>query len=156
MAAKSLVTSTINENKDRLDNLSKEIWSNPENSFEEKHAHDILTQFLAEEGFEVERSFIYDTGFRASFGSSDGKQVVLNSLRWTSPDLRVRFRTGLSLQPVKVGSRKRKLSDLIISMLQTLQPPIHERAETDSTALTVLHCQGCVKKSVLSCSVVHV
>ena len=73
MAAKSLVESTIEENKDRFDNISKEIWANPEGSFEERHAHDILTQFFTEEGFEVERNYIFPTGFRASFGSCEGE-----------------------------------------------------------------------------------
>ena len=72
MEAKALVESTINENRDRLNNISKEIWSNPEGSFEEKHAHDILTQFFTEEGFQVERNYINPTGFRATFGSSEG------------------------------------------------------------------------------------
>ena len=72
MEAKALVETTINENKDRLNNISKEIWSNPEGSFEERHAHDILTQFFTEEGFQVERNYINATGFRATFGSSEG------------------------------------------------------------------------------------
>ena len=71
-----LVVTTINENRDRLNNISKEIWANPEGSFEEKHSHDILTQFFTEEGFEVERNYIFATGFRATFGSSEGEPIL--------------------------------------------------------------------------------
>ena len=74
------IISTINENRDRLNNISKEIWSNPEGSFEEKHAHNILTQFFTEEGFEVERNYIYATGFRATFGSSEGETLIVVSM----------------------------------------------------------------------------
>ena len=73
---KALVVTTISENRDRLNNISKEIWANPEGSFEEKHAHDILTQFFTEEGFEVERNYISATGFRATFGSSEGESFT--------------------------------------------------------------------------------
>ena len=42
---KALIT-TINENRDRLNNVSKEIWANPEGSFEEKPAHDTCNAIL--------------------------------------------------------------------------------------------------------------
>ena len=86
MEGRDFVASVISENSDRLNNLSKEIWANPENSFQEKHAHDILTQFLAEDGFEVERNFVFDTGFRATFGSSEGMGAEsLISVRFRVP-----------------------------------------------------------------------
>ena len=76
MEWQNLIEATISQNKDRLNNISKEIWSKPERSFNEVHAHDILTQFLAEEGFEVERNYTMSTGFRASFGATEGEGKV--------------------------------------------------------------------------------
>ena len=87
MEAKGLVEATINENRDRLNNISREIWSNPEKSFEERHAHDILTQFLAEDGFQIERNYIFPTGFRATFGSSEGDKFIFGDkvILWETP-----------------------------------------------------------------------
>ena len=63
-----------------LNKLSQEIWSHPELGYEEHHAHHILTEFLENEGFRVERNFIHKTGFRATYGdiqSSDGVNVCM-------------------------------------------------------------------------------
>ena len=65
-----VVLQTIEGNKDRLNNLSSEIWSNPELPHKEFRAHDLLTSFLSEEGFQVERNFVLPTGFKATFESA--------------------------------------------------------------------------------------
>ena len=54
--------------------LSSDIWSHPELAFQEKHAHQILTKFLEESGFQVERSFGLPTAFRATFGGGRKKE----------------------------------------------------------------------------------
>lgn len=49
--------------------------------FEEHHAHKVLTDFLEEQGFKVERSaFGLSTAFRASYGSvtDGGRTVAIN------------------------------------------------------------------------------
>ena len=51
-----------------LRELSSEIWSQPELAFTEKHAHALLTRFLEERGWEVEREFTLETAFRARWG----------------------------------------------------------------------------------------
>ena len=65
--------SKIDQEKTHLKELSHAIWSNPELNFEEKTCHRILTDFLEERGFEVERNYVLDTAFRATWGSHDGK-----------------------------------------------------------------------------------
>ena len=55
-----------------------EIWRNPENSYKEFRALDVLCNFLSKEGFHVEKQFVSATGFKATFtqaadgGSGDG------------------------------------------------------------------------------------
>lgn len=43
----------IDSSSEKLNTLSQEIWKNPELGFKEHHAHDILTTFLEQEGFQV-------------------------------------------------------------------------------------------------------
>jgi metal-dependent amidase/aminoacylase/carboxypeptidase family protein len=47
-----------------LDKISKDIWENPEENFEEVKAHANITTFLVKKGFQVERNYITKTGFR--------------------------------------------------------------------------------------------
>ena len=51
--------------------LSLELWHNPENSYKEFRALDVLCCFLEKEGFEVDKKFVSATGFRAIYKSSD-------------------------------------------------------------------------------------
>ena len=58
--------------------ISDEIWKNPEIGFEEYKAHEILTQFLEKKGFSVERSYTgIGTAFRATFGSGRPNVCVI-------------------------------------------------------------------------------
>ena len=66
-----VILQTIDENKDRFANIGTEIWSKPELAFKEVHAHDLLTSFLSEEGFQVERNYVTPTGFKAVYISAD-------------------------------------------------------------------------------------
>ncbi|XP_071815130.1 xaa-Arg dipeptidase-like isoform X2 [Apostichopus japonicus] len=72
------------EAKTRIDNaaaelnaLSHDLWSHPENPYNEVHAHDLLTTFLENDGFEVERNFILPTAFRATYGYDGGRAVAV-------------------------------------------------------------------------------
>ncbi|CAH1242992.1 PM20D2 [Branchiostoma lanceolatum] len=71
----SVCSKAIGDAKDDLNHLSNEIWKNPELAFQETHAHNVLTDFLENKGFRVERNFIKKTGFRATYGSGDGDGV---------------------------------------------------------------------------------
>ena len=79
MAAAELKQAALEAIDARIDDLqvlSSDIWNHPEVAFQEKHAHKVLTKFLEESGFQVERSFGLPTAFRATFGS--GSDECLN------------------------------------------------------------------------------
>ncbi|XP_069102689.1 xaa-Arg dipeptidase-like isoform X2 [Argopecten irradians] len=61
-----------------LNNVSQELWKNPELNYKEHHAHAVLTDFLENQGFHVERKYKLDTAFRATFGDdSAGPHVAV-------------------------------------------------------------------------------
>ena len=62
-----------------LYDLNKSIWENPELCFKETHAHDRLTEFLAERGFDVTPHYTLDTAFRAECGEDGGVTIGLIS-----------------------------------------------------------------------------
>ncbi|KAJ7337249.1 hypothetical protein OS493_010106 [Desmophyllum pertusum] len=64
---------------DDLYDLNKSIWENPELSFQERYAHDQLTEFLAERGFDVTPHYTLDTAFRAESGEDGGLTIGLIS-----------------------------------------------------------------------------
>ena len=54
----------IDKEKEGLRALSRDIWEHPEENFEEVHAHKVLTDYLEQLNFPVERNFVLNTGFR--------------------------------------------------------------------------------------------
>lgn len=62
-----VISDVINSNKERLVSIGDDLWRNPEPAFREYNAHTLLTKFLEEEGFKVERKHVVETGFRATF-----------------------------------------------------------------------------------------
>ena len=73
---KQVVCHAIDARKADLNNISQEIWKNPELGFEEFKAHDLLTAFLEKEGFTVSRKTPLETSFIAKYGkSTDGIKV---------------------------------------------------------------------------------
>ncbi|XP_077980424.1 xaa-Arg dipeptidase-like [Glandiceps talaboti] len=68
---KQKASEAIDKASEALNELSQEIWKNPELNFEEHHAHQVLTDFLEKYGFNVERKYLLDTAFRATYGNSD-------------------------------------------------------------------------------------
>ncbi|CAN8018975.1 unnamed protein product, partial [Ixodes persulcatus] len=70
-----LVSDTIDEKADALNELGQYLWENPELAFKEKKAHDYITKYLESEGFSVTRNYILDTAFRAEYG--DGGPLVI-------------------------------------------------------------------------------
>lgn len=58
--------SVIDTSKEELQQLSFEIWKNPELNYEEHFAHKVLTDFLERKGFSVERGYCgIKTAFKA-------------------------------------------------------------------------------------------
>ena len=66
---KNIVSHAIEEAAADLNQLSQQIWSHPELNYQEYHAHDTLCEFLQKYGFNVERKYLLDTAFRATFGN---------------------------------------------------------------------------------------
>lgn len=57
--------------------LSHELWKNPETKFEEKFAHDLLCEFLENNGLYVTRNYILSTAFKAEYGKySDSTPTI--------------------------------------------------------------------------------
>lgn len=71
------VEKTLESSKQLLINVSQEIWKHPELCFEEKFAHDLLTDTLESFGFNVQRQYFLSTAFRAEFDSGKGKDEIL-------------------------------------------------------------------------------
>ena len=72
---RDLIGDVIRDKSNRFNEISREIWSNPELPFQEKHAVSVVSKFLLEEGFQVEHEFVTPTGFRAKFGGDGGVNV---------------------------------------------------------------------------------
>eukprot|EP00117_Sycon_ciliatum_P034636 scpid66882/ scgid26398/ Peptidase M20 domain-containing protein 2; Aminoacylase-1-like protein 2 len=70
--ATDVISKAVEDKADSLQELSGKIWSHPELFFEEKFAHDTLTEFLEKNGFEVERKYKVDTAFKAVFRQGSG------------------------------------------------------------------------------------
>ncbi|XP_064196010.1 xaa-Arg dipeptidase-like [Anguilla rostrata] len=71
----------IDEAKDKLNALSKDIWNCSELAYEEKLSHDRLVRFFTDEqGWTVESHYKLETAFRATWGPVGGKEgdVIVN------------------------------------------------------------------------------
>jgi amidohydrolase len=76
--AKDQVCAEVDRRAEVLVESSHDIWEHPELNFEERHAHDLLTSILENEGLEVERSaYGVDTAFVARAGSEGPTIAVL-------------------------------------------------------------------------------
>ncbi|XP_076078636.1 xaa-Arg dipeptidase-like [Mytilus galloprovincialis] len=64
------IIQAIDEASEELEELSKDIWRNPELCFMEHYAHEKLTNFLECKGFDVTKKFILETGFKAEVGTT--------------------------------------------------------------------------------------
>jgi len=72
---KQIICEAIDSKKDELNNISQEIWKNPELNFKEFKAHALLTSYLEKEGFEVAKSTPLETSFIARYGKKEGIKV---------------------------------------------------------------------------------
>ncbi|XP_065913321.1 xaa-Arg dipeptidase-like [Dysidea avara] len=75
---KRIAINSIDENAIFLQSVGEQLWQNPELSFEEYKAHDLLVSALEKHQFHVERSYLgIQTAFRATFGDSTGPNVCV-------------------------------------------------------------------------------
>lgn len=66
---KRIAVTTIEENASFLHSIGEQLWKNPEISFEEHKAHDLLASALEERHFRVDRAYLgLETAFRATIG----------------------------------------------------------------------------------------
>jgi amidohydrolase len=74
------IESTIKNLDAELRALSLDIHAHPELRFEEYHAHDVYTEFMAKHGFEVTKQFHLPTAWQATFAhGSGGRTIGINS-----------------------------------------------------------------------------
>lgn len=64
-----IATDAVDSSAELLDRIQGDIWTHPELRFEEKKAHDLLTEELRKAGFDVTPSFVLPTAFKAEFNS---------------------------------------------------------------------------------------
>jgi Xaa-Arg dipeptidase len=77
--ARATAVAAIDAADGELRDLSLDIHSHPELAYEEVHAHEVLTAFLEERGFQVERgAYGLPTAFRATAGSGGPTVAVLS------------------------------------------------------------------------------
>ncbi|GFS32917.1 peptidase M20 domain-containing protein 2 [Trichonephila inaurata madagascariensis] len=88
-----LVGKVIQENESLFKDISHKIWSNPELSFQETYAHDLLTAALEKFGFEVQKNYLLPTAFRAEFCNS--KVFLVDTVQMTRSSASKRHLTPL-------------------------------------------------------------
>lgn len=71
-----VVADEVSLHAEELKALSLYIWNNPELAYKEHLAHDRLTEYLEQQGFEVERHYHLPTAFRATFTQGQGGRTV--------------------------------------------------------------------------------
>ncbi len=72
---KSFVLNWFKEHKEELNNLSEQIWQNPEVGLKEEFASSLLKKYLAKHGFTIESNVAnMSTAFSAKWG--EGKPVI--------------------------------------------------------------------------------
>lgn len=71
-ALKKIACEAIDNHAQALQQVNRQIWEKPELSFKESFAHEVLTDFLEIEGFEVTRKWTLETAFSAGSGGNNG------------------------------------------------------------------------------------
>ncbi|KAK7461002.1 hypothetical protein VKT23_008929 [Stygiomarasmius scandens] len=73
----------IEDMSEELRKLSLDIHDHPELAFEEKYAHDVLSEFMSKQGFVVQKQYLLSTAWIATFRHGDesegGRVVGVNS-----------------------------------------------------------------------------
>ena len=74
---KEIACKTIDSNAGQLGVLASDIWEHPEEYYQEFYAHRRLTDYLETEKFEVTRSYVVETAFRATHGTENKPHVAI-------------------------------------------------------------------------------
>ncbi|PPQ64776.1 hypothetical protein CVT24_007862 [Panaeolus cyanescens] len=71
------IDTTLDSLSSQLRDLSLKIHSHPELNFNERYAHDLLTDFMSRQGFKVTRHYLgLDTAWRAEYARGKGGRVI--------------------------------------------------------------------------------
>ncbi|KAF8817418.1 amidohydrolase [Phlegmacium glaucopus] len=71
------IEQTVDKLNPKLRALSLKIHGHPELQFQERFAHDLLTNFMAEHGFDVTKHYLgLETAWRAEFSQGTGGRVI--------------------------------------------------------------------------------
>ncbi|KAI6124084.1 hypothetical protein EV401DRAFT_2055965 [Pisolithus croceorrhizus] len=71
-----IIEKTIEELGPRLRELSQDILAHPELKFEERYAHDVYTSFVEKQGFVVQRNYLLETAWVATYTHGQGGPVL--------------------------------------------------------------------------------
>ena len=74
---KTTACDAIDSAKIELNTLSKSIYDHPELAYKEHFAHSLLTDFLSQNGFTVEKNYKLQTAFRAVYDSGVGPNLAI-------------------------------------------------------------------------------
>ena len=72
-----LAVKAIDDNERELFQINQQIHQNPELAYTEFKAHDLLTNYLEKQGFQVDRSYSLPTAFRAVFPCGKGPKICV-------------------------------------------------------------------------------
>ncbi|KAF8500161.1 aminoacylase 1-like protein 2 [Russula emetica] len=70
------ISKKVSDLNQELRLLSLDIHGHPELMFKEKYAHDVLTAFMEKHGWDVERHYLLDTAWVATFAHGSGGRVI--------------------------------------------------------------------------------
>ncbi|KAL4072220.1 hypothetical protein V8B97DRAFT_1944099 [Scleroderma yunnanense] len=71
-----VIEKTIDELSPALREVSQDILKHPELKFEERYAHDVYTAFVEKQGFVVQRHYLLETAWVATFSHGQGGPVL--------------------------------------------------------------------------------
>ncbi|KAI6020158.1 hypothetical protein PISMIDRAFT_675148 [Pisolithus microcarpus 441] len=71
-----IIEKTIDELSPALRVLSQDIHAHPELKFEERYAHDVYTSFVERQGFVVQRHYLLETAWVATYTHGQGGPVL--------------------------------------------------------------------------------
>ncbi|EDV25496.1 Peptidase M20 domain-containing protein 2 [Trichoplax sp. H2] len=74
---RELATANIDKHADDLYSINQQIHAKPEIAHQEVFAHQLLTSFLAKQGFQVEQHYALETAFKATLRCGKGPNVAV-------------------------------------------------------------------------------
>lgn len=74
---REIATQFIDQHADDLYSINKQIHARPEIAHQEVFAHELLTSYLAQQGFEVEKHYALETAFKATMKYGNGPNIAV-------------------------------------------------------------------------------